>query len=113
VIEGIKISPSIARAIREKTGKDVPAAMYEYAEPTMNFYIGRKITHLRNESEVIAWLNNAGQRVLIIPKKDFNGIRPKTSDVDFEEIASKQGINYSKGTELEVVALVSKKNRAQ
>jgi len=112
-IEEIKISPPIAKAVREKIGKDVPVAMYKYAEPTLNFYIGRKVTQLRNEGEVIGWFKNPGKRVLIIPRKDFDGIRQKSGDIDFEEIASKEGINYSKGKELEVMALVSKKQSAQ
>ncbi len=108
-IEEIKISPHLAKAVKEKTNKDMPVAMYKYAEPTLNFYIGRKITRLKKEDAVIEWFNNPGERVLIIPRKDFDRIRQKTSDIDFEEIASKKGINYSKGTELEVVAVLSKK----
>jgi len=112
-IEEIKISPHIAKAVREKTSKNMPVAMYKYAEPTLNFYIGKKITHLRNENEVIAWLNNAGQRVLITPKKDFDGIRQKTEGIEFEEIAAKKGLNYSKGREVEVVALLARTETRQ
>jgi 4-amino-4-deoxy-L-arabinose transferase-like glycosyltransferase len=108
-IETIKISPHIAKVIREKTGKDVPVAMYKYAEPTLNFYVGRKITQLRKTNDVVDWLKGAETRVLIIPRKDFEDIKQNAGDIAFEEIASKKGINYSKGTNLEVVALVSKK----
>ena len=83
------------------------------AEPTLNFYIGRKITQLRKEDEVIKWLNSPTERVLIIPRKDLNGIRQKSGDISFEEIASKEGINYSKGTELEVVALGCRKGTSR
>jgi len=107
-IEAIKISPPIAAAIKEKTGSDVPVATYKYAEPTLNFYIGRKINELRKEAKVIEWLKNRGQRVLIIPRKDLDVIRQKIETADFEEIASKKGINYSKGKEVEVVALLVK-----
>jgi 4-amino-4-deoxy-L-arabinose transferase-like glycosyltransferase len=112
-VEEIKISPPIARAVREKTGKDIPIAMYKYAEPTLNYYIGRKITHLRKEDEVVEWLKNTGPRVLIIPRTDFDVIRQKAADIDFEEIASKKGMNYSKGKELEVVAVLSKVREAR
>ncbi|MFH1369884.1 MAG: glycosyltransferase family 39 protein [Planctomycetota bacterium] len=107
-IEEIKISPSLAKAVREKTSKDIPVAMYKYAEPTLNFYIGRKITRFKKEDEVVEWLQNPTERVLIIPRKDFDNIRQKSGNISFEEIASKKGINYSKGTELEVLAIVSK-----
>ncbi len=112
-IEEIKISPPLAKAVREKTSKDVPVAMYKYAEPTLIFYIGRKITQLKEEDEVIGWLKSPTERVLIIPRKDFDDIRQKSGNISFEEIASKEGINYSKGTELEVVALVSKKETSK
>ena len=108
-IEEIKISPSLAKAVREHTNKDTPTAMYKYAEPTLNFYIGRKCNRLKKENEVIEWLNQPTQCVLIIPRNDLAGIIQKTGDITFEEIASKKGMNYSKGTNLEVVALVSKK----
>jgi 4-amino-4-deoxy-L-arabinose transferase-like glycosyltransferase len=107
-VESIKISPHIAKAIRKKTGKDVPVAMYKYAEPTLNFYVGRNITHLRKTDDVVEWLKGAKDRVLIIPRKDFEDIRQNAGNITFEEIASKKGINYSKGKEVEVVALLVK-----
>ncbi len=55
-VESIKISPPIAEAIREKTGKDVPVAMYKYAEPTLNFYVGRKIAQLRKQTTLLSGL---------------------------------------------------------
>ena len=112
-VETIKISPHIAKAIREKTGKEVPVAMYKYAEPTLNFYVGRKITQLRRENDVVDWLKGKENRVLIIPRKDFEDIRQNAGDIAFEEIASKKGINYSKGKEVEVVALLIKTQTRQ
>ncbi|MBN2019781.1 MAG: glycosyltransferase family 39 protein [Sedimentisphaerales bacterium] len=117
-VEEIKISPSIAKAVREKTGTEAPVATYKFAEPTLNFYIGRTVTRLRNENEVVDWLNGTAEGVLIIPKKDLNGIMQKSGhnriEVDFEEIVSKEGINYSKGAEkLEVTAILSKKQASK
>ncbi|MGB7580858.1 MAG: glycosyltransferase family 39 protein [Sedimentisphaerales bacterium] len=112
-VESIKISPHIAKAIREKTGKDVPVAMYKYAEPTLNFYVGRKITQLRKTDDVVEWLKGTENRVLIIPRKDFEGIRQNVGNIAFEEIASKKGVNYSKGKEVEVIALLVKTQTRQ
>ena len=67
-IEEIKISPPLAKAVREKTDTDVPSAMYKYAEPTLNFYIGRKIETLRNDEAVAAWAKQPIPGALIIPK---------------------------------------------
>jgi hypothetical protein len=51
--------------------------------------------------------------VLITPKKDFDGIRQKTEGIEFEEIAAKKGLNYSKGREVEVVALLARTETRQ
>jgi hypothetical protein len=112
-VESIKISPHIAKAIREKTSKDVPVAMYKYAEPTLNFYVGRKITQLRKTDDVVEWLKGTGNRVLIMPRNDFESIRQNAGDIAFEELASKKGINYSKGKEIEVIALLVKTQNRQ
>ena len=112
-VESIKISPHIAKAIREKTGKEVPVAMYKYAEPTLNFYVGRNIMHLRKTDDAVEWLKGANDHVLIIPRKDFEDIRQNAGDITFEEIASKKGINYSKGKEVEVIALLVKTQTMQ
>jgi 4-amino-4-deoxy-L-arabinose transferase-like glycosyltransferase len=112
-VEAIKISPHIAKAIREKTGRDVPVAMYKYAEPTLNFYVRRNITQLRKTDDVVNWLKGTENRVLIIPRKDFESIRQNAGDIAFEEIASKKGINYSKGRKVEVVALLIKTQTRQ
>ena len=112
-VEAIKISPHIAKAIREKTGKDVPVAMYKYAEPTLNFYVGRNITQLRKTDDVVEWLKGTENRVLIIPRKDFEDIRQNAGNITFEEIASKKGVNYSKGKEVEVIALLVKTQTRQ
>ncbi len=51
--------------------------------------------------------------MLIIPRKDFEDIRQNAGDIAFEEIASKKGINYSKGKEVEVIALLVKTQTRQ
>jgi hypothetical protein len=112
-VEAIKISPHIAKAIKEKTDKDVPVAMYKYAEPTLNFYVGRNIRQLRKEDQVIEWFKCEGERVLIIPRESINAIREQTNGILFDELTTKKGINYSKGKEVEVVALLTKKQTTQ
>jgi 4-amino-4-deoxy-L-arabinose transferase-like glycosyltransferase len=107
-IESVKISPYIAKAVREKTGKDVPVAMYKYTEPTLNFYIGRNITQFGKDNDAINWMKESGEHVLIIPRENLDSIRQNAGDTFFKEIASKKGVNYSKGREVEVVALLVK-----
>jgi 4-amino-4-deoxy-L-arabinose transferase-like glycosyltransferase len=105
-VERVKISPPIARAIKEKTAKEMPVATYKYAEPTLNFYIGRRIEPLRSEEAVIAWTRQPQPGVLIIPKDVLAAIQQRYGSLALDEIASTRGFNYSKGTILEVLALI-------
>lgn len=108
-LEGIKISPAIAREVNARTGRDVPVATYKYGEPTLNFYMGRHIEPLGGPEAVRAWAGQSGSRVLIIPRDRLNEIRSRFGDLPMDEIASAQGINYSKGKPLEIVALLADK----
>jgi len=105
-VERVKISPPIARAIKEKTAKEIPVATYKYAEPTLNFYIGRRIEPLGSEEAVVAWARRPQPGVLIIPKDVLAAIQQRYGSLPLDEIASKRGFNYSKGTILEVLALI-------
>jgi hypothetical protein len=105
-VERVKISPPIAQAIKEKTAKEIPVATYKYTEPTLNFYIGRQIESLRDEEAVIAWSRQPQAGVLVIPKDVLAGIQQRHGFLALDEIASKKGFNYSKGTILEVLALI-------
>jgi hypothetical protein len=107
-IEQIKISPSIADSVKAKTTKEVPVATYKYGEPTLNFYIGRQIKPLRNEEAVIAWARQPERGVLVIPKDALTNIQERFGPLPLEQIASKEGFNYSKGKPLEVLALIRK-----
>ena len=104
-IERVKISPPIARAIKDKTTKETPVATYKYAEPTLNFYIGRQIEPLGSEEAVVEWTRQPKSGVLIIPKNNLATIQESYGSLTLEEIAAVKGFNYSKGTILEVLAL--------
>jgi hypothetical protein len=84
----------------------MPVATYKYAEPTLNFYIGRRIEPLRSEEAVIAWTRQPRPGVLIIPKDVLAAIQQRYGSLALDEIASTRGFNYSKGTILEVLALI-------
>lgn len=104
-VEQVKISPPIARAIKEKTSEETPVVTYKYAEPTLNFYIGRQIEPLGSEEAVVEWTRQPQAGVLIIPKDNLAAIRESHGSLTLEEIAAVKGFNYSKGTILEVLAL--------
>jgi 4-amino-4-deoxy-L-arabinose transferase-like glycosyltransferase len=106
--EQLKISPPVAKAVREKTPPQTPVAMYKYAEPSLNFYIDRQIEELRSANAVVEWAKQPLNGVLIIPKDILADIEKARGPLALEQIASKKGFNYSKGKTLEVLALVRK-----
>jgi hypothetical protein len=110
-MEQIKIYPFIAQAVKTKTAADVPVAAYKSAEPSLNFYIGRKIEQLREEQAVINWANQQQAGVLIIPADVLADMLHSNGPLPLYEIASKKGYNYSKGKEVKILAMFrGKKN---
>jgi hypothetical protein len=83
-------------------------ATYKFGEPTLNFYIGRQIEVLRSEEAVVDWAKQPIPGVLVIPNNKLNEIQVNHGNLPLDMIASKKGFNYSKGQNLEVVALIRK-----
>jgi len=110
-IEQVKLSPAIAKAVKSKTNKDTPVVVYNYREPTLNFYIGRHIESLRSEEEVVAWAKQPDYGVLIIPNDMLNQIQRSYGTLLLDKIASKKGLNYSKGKTLELAALIRRMDK--
>ncbi|MEN6386804.1 MAG: glycosyltransferase family 39 protein, partial [Phycisphaerales bacterium] len=106
--ESIKITPYLSQQIRTQTSNDVPVAMYKFAEPTLNFYVGRNIEHIKNEEKLLEWLGQTNDGVLIIPSDIFAGIQNRYKTMSLKQIACKSGYNYSKGKKIEVVVLLRK-----
>ncbi len=109
--EQIKISPALAREVNARTGPSVPVASFKYGEPTLNFYIGRHVEPLGSQGAVLEWAGQPGPRVLVIPRDRLDEIERRSRPLPMEEIASVKGFNYSKGRELDVVALFSDKEQ--
>jgi 4-amino-4-deoxy-L-arabinose transferase-like glycosyltransferase len=105
-VERVKISPLIARTIKDKTAEGIPVATYKYGEPTLNFYVGRQIEPLASEEAVIAWTRLPQPGVLIMPKDVLAVIQERHGSLALDEIAATKGFNYSKGTRLELLALI-------
>jgi len=61
---------------------------------------------LRNGQAVVAWSRRQNPGVLVIPRSVLADIERRYGPLGMEEIASKKGINYSKGKKLELVALL-------
>ncbi len=104
-VEQVKLSPPIAVAVKAKTLQNVPVATYKYGEPTLNFYIGRKIEVLQSEEAVVEWAKQPVPGVLVIPSDKLDEIQKRYGVLHLDKLISKKGYNYSKGRELELVAL--------
>ncbi len=105
-LEKTKVSPALAQAITQKTAPDVPVVTYGYGEPTLNFYLGRRIEPLAHEQAVVQWAQQWQPGVLVITKPLLGEIERRNGPLGLVEIASQGGLNYAKGKPLEVTALL-------
>jgi 4-amino-4-deoxy-L-arabinose transferase-like glycosyltransferase len=104
-LENLKIAPALAAAVRQKTAPEVAVATFKFGEPSLNFYLGRPIEPLANEEAVASWAREPGAGILIVPPAVLAGIEQRHGSLGLREIAAKEGLNYSKGKVLQVVAL--------
>ncbi len=105
-LEDVKVSPVLAQAVQQQTAPDVPVATFGYGEPTLNFYVGRRIEPLADLEAVARWAGQPQPGVLIISKDALAEVERRHGSLGLTEIASKRGLNYSKGKTLEVAALL-------
>jgi 4-amino-4-deoxy-L-arabinose transferase-like glycosyltransferase len=110
-LEAVKVSPALARAVQQRTAPEVPVATFGYGEPTLNFYLGRQIEPLADPEAVAQWAGQPRLGVLIIPKEALAEVERRHGSLGLTEIASKQGLNYSKGKTVEVAALLRRGTR--
>ncbi len=104
-LEQMKITPSISQAITATTTADVPIATYGFSEPSLNFYIGRKIEKLKKKDDVMNWVRERHGAVLIIPEDKLAEFLQDNAPLPLYEIASKKGYNYSNGKYLTILAM--------
>ena len=104
-IEYVKVSPHIAREVNSTVEKDVPVVTYKYSEPSLNFYLGKLTERFSSPNDVIAWAKQSKPGVLIIPKEYLIKIEQEHGALPLDQIASREGVNYSKGKILELLAL--------
>jgi 4-amino-4-deoxy-L-arabinose transferase-like glycosyltransferase len=106
VLEDLKISPALARAVKEQTGPEVPVATFGYGEPSLNFYVGRPIEPLAGPEAVAQWARQPQAGVLIIRRTTLADIEQRHGPLGLQEMAAKTGLNFAKGKTFEVVALL-------
>jgi 4-amino-4-deoxy-L-arabinose transferase-like glycosyltransferase/membrane-associated phospholipid phosphatase len=105
-LERFKIAKPLAEAIRSKTGANVPAAVYDYNEASLIFYIGRqRLKSLDTDEEVITWAKESQPGVLVISQSALARIEAKAGLLELQRIGAVSGFNYAKGRWMDVVAL--------
>jgi 4-amino-4-deoxy-L-arabinose transferase-like glycosyltransferase len=105
-LEKVKVAPALAQAVRQQTAQEVPVATFGYDEPTLYFYIGRRIESLGSEEVVLQWAKQPQPGVLVITKAALAAIEQRSGSLGLAELASKEGVNYAKGKPLDVAALL-------
>lgn len=80
-------------------------ATFVYAEPSLNFYLGRPIEPLKAREDVIGWLGQDGPGVLIVSRDAFSDLVEKDGPFKTGPVVSVKGINYSKGRQIEILAV--------
>jgi 4-amino-4-deoxy-L-arabinose transferase-like glycosyltransferase/membrane-associated phospholipid phosphatase len=104
-LERFKVSPVIAGVITSRTEPTVPVAAYKFDEPSLIFYLDRKLNVLGREEDVAAWARETGPGALVIPREILRNIETQNGRLGLEEIGSAGGYNYTKGRWVNLVAL--------
>ena len=109
IVERLKPVASVAESLQHAPA-DGPLFVYEFDEPSLVFYAGRRIMPLADEPR---WSTGRGR-----PARRCSPRRVRPSTVEREhgplglrEIAARRGWNYVKGNRLELVAFVRASDR--
>ena len=104
-LEPFKPAPFVARAVRAAFPAGVGVATLGFAEPSLDFYLdGPPIRRLASVEEISRWSAERGPGVLVTTREDLARI-PSAARLGLIELASRRGLNYSKGRWIELVAL--------
>ncbi len=106
VFENLKVTPSVARAVNEAVPDSVPVATYKFGEPSLNFYLGRNIRVLADQNDVVAWIKRKESLVLIVPENEYKKIEQTFGNLPVKILYCKEGLNYSKGKKIKLLALL-------
>ncbi len=105
-LERVKVAPTLAQAIGQRTTNDVPVATFGYDEPTLYFYVGRKIESLAGEEAVVQWARQPQPGVLVIGETALHLIELHQGPLGLTTITLEKGWNFAKGKPLQVMALL-------
>jgi hypothetical protein len=109
VVERFKVSKPLADLMRPEIGPATEVAELDYGEPSLHFYLGRKVDSIGSDEDARAWLALAGDRLLVVTRKSLARIEANGGPLGAEVIAAARGYNYSKGRWVDLVVLRNKR----
>lgn len=105
LVERFKVSKPLADAIRAHSAADVPVVELDYGEPSLVFYLGRRVASISSDREAAAWAREARPGVLVLLRASRERIEREAGPLGLEEIGAARGFNYTKGIWVDLVAL--------
>lgn len=108
--ERYKPAASVAAAVRA-SGVEGPLFVYEFAEPSLVFYSGRRLIEIPTEGALVEWARAPGPAVLAAPRAAIVRIERFYGPLGLREEAAQSGWNYVNGQALELVAFVRASDR--
>jgi 4-amino-4-deoxy-L-arabinose transferase-like glycosyltransferase len=107
-LDALKPVPPLARAVRERIEAlpgGAPVAAFDYAEPTLHFYVGQAIGSLHDGPEVLRWAAEDGPGMLILTAGALARLEREHGPLGLERLAASRGFDFVKGRSVELVAL--------
>lgn len=108
LIDRWKITPPVVRILDQNEPDSVPIAAYDYAEPSLHFYLNQPVEEITGgEAALRDWARRPGRGYLIISqrtmeKMDVSSVFPPER---IENISSVKGFNFTWGIEMTVHVL--------
>jgi 4-amino-4-deoxy-L-arabinose transferase-like glycosyltransferase len=104
--ERYKPAPPLARAINERVGTATPVVTYDFQEPSLIFYLGRREPVPRlDDTALVAWAKERAPGVLVISAEGLARVQAQHGDLRLRPIAEREGLNYSNGKWVRLLAL--------
>jgi|SRR5580704_965328 4-amino-4-deoxy-L-arabinose transferase-like glycosyltransferase len=78
LLDYYKAPRTLALAVRQQpTGSSIRAASYQYFQPSLVFYLRRKVARLNDDADAIAFLSDSSDSCLVLPSDSWERLKPK------------------------------------
>jgi len=78
LLDYYKAPRTLALAVRQQPAGNLGRiACYQYFQPSLVFYLGRKVARLNDETDAIAFLSGPPKSCLFLPSDSWERLKPK------------------------------------